>query len=229
MIDGLRSYFSNIHSYTWKNKNNRNILLFILAAILIAATNCFGIWEKPPHKGWVLVSLIVTLAYSCYFFISGQKHGWFDELGGKFSAYIILIHIPLLLITCLICNEYLDWFTYTPTTLDTLVLMAVFSFIFSLVNWLISERFKTVASNEQEVCIKKKLSELSGNFYKGVFMSDFPSAVVFFILFLYALAMPKPMSEQMEYFFSGAIAFQMLASNFIWVFNDDIIYSKIRE
>jgi len=104
--------------------------------------------------------------------------------------------------------------------------MAIFSLIFSFVNWLISERFKEIAENEKNKIIKEKLSELSGNFVKGVLMSDFPAAVVFFILFLYAIMMPR--SEQMEYFFSGALAFQMMASNFIWVFNDDIIYQKIR-
>ncbi|MBW2643677.1 MAG: hypothetical protein JRC89_09985 [Deltaproteobacteria bacterium] len=99
MKKGLNSYFSMIYAYVWQNKNNRNILFFIIAATLIAATNCFTIWEKPPNKGWILVSLLVTSVYSIYFFISGRKNGWFAELGGDFTAYIIVAHFPLLAIS----------------------------------------------------------------------------------------------------------------------------------
>ncbi len=225
MIKYLRSYFSNIYSYIWINKNNRLILFFIIASTIIAATNLFGIWEKPPHKGWVVVSLIVTLVYTAYFFISGGKNGWFDKLGGYFSVIITLAHIPLVLITFLVTNEYIHIFEYTPKIEHTIGLMCVFAFIFSLVNWSLYMRFKEVANSSKSEKVKNQLFELSENFKKGVFMSDFPAAVVFLILFVYAVSMDN--FEQIEYFLSGAVAFQILASNFVWVFNDDIIYTKI--
>lgn len=79
----------------------------------------------------------------------------------------------------------------------------------------------------KNIKLKIKYSGLATDFRSTVFMSDLPLAIAFLVLTIYSIFIDYCI--QMDYFFSGAIAFQMMASNAVWIFNDDKIFTKLEE
>ena len=195
------SLLREIGRYFWKNKC---VLFFFFFAVLVGATNIFGFSDQPAHKSWVLSSLVFTFGYT----IAVYRYGY-------------NIHL----------------FTFSPNRDWTLILIFIFSLLFSVVNWAFHQHFRqksdsidiTNSPNEENIeaknASKKKYSDLSNSFRSTVFMSDLPVTMGSLVLVIYSFSISYCI--QMDYFFSGAIAFQMMASNGIWIFNDDIFFESL--
>lgn len=221
-------------------KKNIVVTIFFFITILIGATNIFGQSNQPAHKCWVLSSFVFTSGYTLVFYIFGRKNGYFKNLGGDKSVVIILVHLLLFVITLFIANDYFSLFRLSPGRLLTLILMFIFALLFSIVNWALHQHFHQ-KSNSIEITgretqdeledleakrkLKNRYSDQSRSFRSAVFMSDLPLAIAFLVLAIYSIFINH--CSQLDYFFSGAIAFQMMASNAVWIFNDDKIFEKL--
>jgi len=268
-------------------KKNIVVTIFFFITIIVGATNIFGLSNQPAYKCWVLSSFVFTLGYTLAFYRYGRKKGYFKILGGDKSVAIIVIHIPLVVITLLIANDYFDLFRITPGRFLTLILMLIFALTYSIINWNLHLSFKqesdsivitrfeihesvteidkiklkitgcetqdelealeaeidkiklkitgcetqngleALEAKITEIKSKNRFSGLSKDFRSAVFMSDLPLSIAFLVLTIYSIFIDYCI--QMDYFFSGAIAFQMMASNAVWIFNDDKIFTKLEE
>lgn len=221
----IKDLFCEIGRYFKKNKY---IIIFFFIAVLMGATNIFGLSKQPVHKSWVLSAFVFTFGYTIVFHFAGLKKKYFERLGGVKSWAVILANLFLLCITVIIANDFLKLLNFYPSRFISLLLMLIFAFIFSILNWILHKHFqqesdsKTDVSNSQ----KKIYSDLSNNFRSTVFMSDLPTTITFLILAIYCFFINSFI--QMDYFFSGAVAFQMMASNAIWIFNDDKFFESLQ-
>ena len=101
--------------------------------------------------------------------------------------------------------------------------MMFFSGLFCYQNSLLLKSFTDVIG-KKNISVENitKLVVLKDSIRRGIFTSDLPSFLVFIILFIYSLC-----GYNEEAFFYGVAAFQMLASNIVWILNDDPVFEKI--
>lgn len=103
------------------------------------------------------------------------------------------------------------------------------------------KRINDCPKTDLRICQSKILNDLSDNFKSSVFSSDIPMLVTLIILTLYTVLLencsPNSLnscagyyagtdSTTLEFFVYGAIAFQMLFTNAVWIFNDDKFFKK---
>lgn len=69
----------------------------------------------------------------------------------------------------------------------------------------------------------KKANTDKINYATNLYQSDFPVLIGFIVLGVYAFYLGDQAieSNKLNHFFEGAIAFQMIFSNIIWMYNDD--------
>lgn len=67
------------------------------------------------------------------------------------------------------------------------------------------------------------------NYHINLKYSDAPIAISLLILWLYSIYLGDTViiNDNLESFFSGAIAFQLIVSNIIWSFSDDKFFHKL--
>lgn len=207
---------------------NRFVLVFFLFSFLLGATNLFGLSDEPIHKSWIIVSLFFTFFYTIVFHGAGFKNGYFEDFGAIKTAILILTNIFLFVVAFIISNEFHGVFRYTPKRETALALITLCFFTYAVINWIIHRHFSS-----------KGEKELAADFKYTVFVSDLPITISFLFLFLYSLFINRMIEmncetteigeviDGFEYFFSGAIAFQIMYSNAIWIFNDDKFFKKL--
>ncbi len=218
----IKAFLEEIVKYVKKNKTT---IIFFFLAILLGATNIFGLGnEQLAYKSWELSSFVFTLGYTVAFYAFGYRNKYFKKLGGEKSIAIAIAIFILLLIITYIANDYLNIFKQSPGRPLTLFLMFLFVFVFSMINWALHKHFDSKSQSTKVTRRKERFTDLSRDFRSAVFMSDLPLAIAFLVLFVYYFINQAP---NMEYFFSGAIAFQMMYSNAIWIFNDDRIFEPL--
>lgn len=248
----IRELFSEIFKYLRKKNNYIALILYVLT-IIIGATNPFGVFrtQLPLHKSWIVASFLFTIGYTLYFHYAGFRHGYFENFGGIKTASLILTNILLIIIYLFIANELFNVFRYTPNIKFALALMAFSFFTYSIMNWTIhmhfideknikNKRAKGATGDEKKKFIKsaKHFQNLANDFKYSVFTSDLPITISFLFLFLYSLSLDtivkihnvsdiEILNNGFEYFFSGAIAFQIMYSNAIWIFTDDKFFKKL--
>jgi hypothetical protein len=209
-------------------KRKDNIIPFwILVSVII--TGVFSIFSEELIKIksntiWEICALGSTLAYTIYLHKQFYKNGYFKCLGGNSVVILILINLPFFFLTTFMflnafCSfiEIAKWFK---------ILAITFCFIcYTFFNWMFYRAF----SGQSITNIKTK--KISNRFKNAVYSSDLPLTISYFILFLFSLffSFSYEKNEQIEYFFSGAIAFKMFLSNTSWIFIDDDFYKKIEE
>lgn len=224
LLSCIKDLFCEIHRYFKKNKY---IIIFFFITVLTGATNIFGLSKQPVHKSWVLSAFVFTFGYTIVFHLAGVKKKYFERLGGIKSWAVILANFFLMIIIIIIANDFLKLLNFYPSRFISLLLMFIFAFIFSILNWILHKHFQQESNSKMGDSNprKKTYSDLSNSFRSMVFMSDLPTTITFLVLAIYCLFINSYI--QMDYFFSGAVAFQMTASNAIWIFNDDKFFAKV--
>lgn len=230
-MNTVRFLLKEFNDTTWKNKANRYEIFGLVFAILLAASNFFGISNQPVHKSWSLMMLIYTLIYTIFFYYYLNKSGYFEAIGGRKAFIIGIPFIPLVIVSIFLASDYLPFITMPNDLRLMSFLMMLFSSLFCYQNSLLLKSFTDVINkNKKEISEEniKKLLVLKDSIRRGIFTSDLPSFLVFVILFTYlSIYSLYGCLNDKEAFFYGAAAFQMLASNIVWILNDDPIFEKI--
>lgn len=222
-MNTVRFLLKEFNNTTWKNKANRNEIYGLVFAILLAAFNIFGISKQPVYKSWSLMMLIYTLIYTSFFYHYLKNNGYFEIIGGGNAFIIGIAFTPLIAVSALLASDYIPFITLSNDLRLMSLLMMLFSSLFCYQNALLLKSFTDVIDkNNISEENRTKLVALKDSIRRGIFTSDLPSFLVFIIIFIYSLC-----GYNEEAFFYGAAAFQMLASNIVWILNDDPVFGKI--
>ena len=107
-----------------------------------------------------------------------------------------------------IYNQYLSFARTTK-----LILLIIVSVLFLIV----------------DLIMLNKAPDSKINYATNLYVSDIPVLIGFVVLLLYAFYIGDAYIEEnnLNHFFEGAIAFQVMFSNIIWMYNDDEFWKKI--
>jgi hypothetical protein len=201
-----------------------NIIIYLLLIIAIA-TGFFGP-ENEVYLNWETAAIFVTLVYTFAIYIIGFFFNGFQSIDkhwkiGLVSTLLILIGLLTTPFTFSILRHFDANFSgkiYTMfiegiTRTTKMLYLFISILIFCLIDWLM---------------IKWKNDEI--NYHINLRYSDFPIAISFFVLWIYSIYLGNSNIEikKLESFFSGAIALQILVSNLIWTYNDDLFFKKLK-
>jgi len=184
-------------------KSWHNVLILLLTVLY----GFFGV-SCDPWKNWELASVVVILIYTLIlyvdgFFISKRFKGLTMPKLGLFLPALATI---ALMLWFLINNSFHEFFPESMKYYGRLKIMGMLFLTSGILSWIDYE----VGKNEN-IC-----------FIKIFYYSDLPVTITFLILFIYSIVMNR--NQKFDPFFSGAIAFQMIISIFLWsLFTDDNI------
>jgi hypothetical protein len=170
----------------------------------------FGI-SKEPWKNWEDASIFFTWIYTFWLYMDGFfKSKKFKGLAIETIGLIVLAVIVLLAVVVFLTFNLLHEFNAkafweTPRWVVMLALL-LSAALFSYIDFLLGEEKR----------------DYSSGYNKIFYYSDLPITFAFIILFIYSLKMSA--NTMCDPFFSGAIAFQMMLSNFLWSFMDDKVF-----
>ena len=203
---------------TWDNILSMLLLLFVII---------FPFWQGSKENYgviWEDVSIVATIFYAAIIYVAGFAYKRFSGLSdGKkgLVGFIILIVIPVFSLPfifgflrmfstdCLeIYNQYLSFARTTK-----LILLIIVSVLFLIV----------------DLIMLNKAPDSKINYATNLYVSDIPVLIGFVVLLLYAFYIGDAYIEEnnLNHFFEGAIAFQVMFSNIIWMYNDDEFWKKI--
>ena len=191
-------------------RNNIPILLLALFSLVLpfwkgADGNYGAIWES--------ASILSTIGYAVIIYTFGFFGGKFTNLHDRYKGVIAII-IAIII--------YLSWpfvaniFNLFYEASETGVIYKRTSIMFQLVG--ISFLFLVI-----DIIMLKKSNTEKINYTINIRYSDFPVLVGLIVLCGYAYYLGDQTIEtnKLNHFFEGAIAFQMIFSNIIWMYNDD--------
>lgn len=202
----------------YKNeKFSGKILLAILIYIIFSSIYYLS-FKDNLHKGiriWELSSYIFTFLYTIWFWnFSDNGNKIFEDIGWK-RAYKVFSPLFILLFLITAFHIYLFFWSSTigefisrySINITLLLIIAAYSTFF-----LINNQLKKHSTNN------KKLIKNLKNTFDYV---DKPVLYVFCMLFVYSVYVNiAGYIQSMEMFFSGAIAFELLLSGYIWTRTD---------
>ena len=208
--------------FTWDN------ILFLLLMLFIII---FPFWqgtESTYGKIWEDVSVVATIIYALLLYISGfffkkftGLKDWQKGLIGIFIFIITLFSLPFIygffeVIFPNITNfDYLNKLYGDINYSRSLKMLLLFliSLLFTIIDFI----------------MLKKAVDSKINYATNLYVSDIPVTITFLILLLYALHIGDETikREYLNHFYEGAIAFQMIFSNIIWMYNDDEFWKSI--
>jgi len=164
-----------------------------------------------PWQDWELSAIMFTLFYTAYVYGNGFLQKYYDDIGGQRSALLIISGVMLFIASLLAVNDHLGWFNWYPKVRGLLVLLAITASLFAYVDFNFG------------YFLQPKHPKVSAAYFASLVFSDIPTAIAFTILAGYAFGLgpDKIKKENMDAFFGGAIAFQMIVSNLIWTLTDD--------
>lgn len=220
--------YGYIKKFIEKNRFFSWLFLFIIVGIVICTCIVFQKFPLEPNpakahpvtaysatgKVWEIACMIMTSIYTFWFwFLSKDENGnrltILDNVNNdaKQKTYIIvsIVLSVVLLIVASLMNIYLVVFGIGIFWHWISLILMVATFI---IFWRIDN---LVIDNHNDENVKKDFLYAKNN-------SDIPGIISFTFLAIYFLFLHK---YPMELFFSGAIAFQMLLSSFVWA-NTDI-------
>lgn len=206
-------------------KNNLdNIISFLALA--------FGIYYSflGPNNGansfqnWENVSVTTTIVYAIILYGFALFGKEFDEVKKIPKGFIILILSTIVIITIpfsfAFIGEYFKWETFTKIAniidwnrIDKMWLLAVTALLFFIVDIIVEH---SDGDKKIKYHINRKFSET-------------PVLISFGILLVYSyyIGNENIKTYGLESFFAGTVAFQMISSNIIWMFNDDKFWESI--
>ena len=198
--------------FTWDNLLIGALLLFVII---------FPFWKGADGNYgqiWEDVSVVATLTYAIIIYMWGFFGGKFGNLSDPLKGiigFIVILLIPILSISFIIgfvriwfpsLDGFYGEYFAIPRTVK-MVLLILVSILFLIVDYIMLKKADTNKIN------------YATNLYQG----DFPVVAGFIVLGLYAFYLGDQAIEtnKLNHFFEGAIAFQMIFSNIIWMYNDD--------
>lgn len=204
--------------FTWDN-----ILIILLMLFVVI----FPFWkgtEGNYGQIWEDVSIVATLFYAFSIYLAGfifKKFEGLDDWHKGLIGIIVLLIIPLISISYILgflsifstrmdnlYNEYFILYRY-----GKMIVLLIVSLLFTLVDYI----------------MLKKANNGKINFATNLYVSDIPVSIVFLVLLIHAIYVGNETIEKnnLNHFYEGAIAFQMIFSNIIWMYNDDKFWNSI--
>ena len=151
------------------------------------------------------------MIYTGYIYYNGVKEKFFKNLDGLTGIFLGASFFGLIVLTLLASNELTHLFTHPFGRIEIMFLLVLTTLLFVIVDFLL---FKFLYSS---------LPKVSKSYLLSLIFSDIPITLAFIILTVYAVLLKKENElRNMDAFFGGTIAFQMILSNIIWTFTDDI-------
>jgi hypothetical protein len=174
---------------------------FVILLLGLAVAFGFKSSDK-PWKNWEFAAVTATIIYAAVIY-------WKIFFDRDVAPRRAILSIPALMFIM-----WADWVSKNSgSTVVVMLLLSIGSSLFCLVDYLLmSGKSKYAAS------LKKTFK-----------YSDLPVTLAFLILLAYSYSIksnPK-LTQTMEPFFGGAVAFQMMLSNFVWAFIDEPILAKV--
>ena len=202
------------------NKFYSKTLGSIICTIVIIDIIILYIIDEPNYsmigKLWEIASSILTAVYTIWFWKSEKGIDILDSISetkpkNKVKTtnsmwFAILLLVIIVFINFLTLTNNNKWFHFI-----TLVLMIA---TFSIFTWMDG----LIIGNHTNKDVEREFRYLKNH-------SDIPGIIAFILLGLYFIFLQ---AHPMELFFSGAIAFQMLFSSFIWA-NTEITNFKLEK
>jgi hypothetical protein len=179
----------------WSVPSNRFVLLITVITILFGVLGTS--WER-----WEVIAIAFTLLYTIWVYVDGfflRKH--LGNIKTENIGVIGLLLLGLLLlgyVTWRVTIEVADVGAHLINRPTIMLCLFMSSLLFCILDGLLAVNGK----------------DYSESYKRLLRYSDLPICVAFFILFLYSLKIEK--LPNMDAFFAGAIAFQMIVSNVIW-------------
>lgn len=182
---------------------------------------------QPRWFNWEAAGFASTLVYSLYLYVyKGLIAGKLPfMLRSRYSqkriGLIVVCLFVLIAAMLLSVNSHLhwinfpsNWILYKYPTASKMACLWIASLLFAIT-------VKILGAEPRD----DKIAEA---FRHSFIYSERPISVIFALLFLYAwgLGEQRIKEEAMSSFFAGAIAFQMMLSNVIWMFMDDPLLAK---
>lgn len=202
----------NTKKYFAKRSN-----LFVLA--ILSLTVIYGVFgfSKQLWKNWEDAAVFFTLVYTIFLYAKGffikdrtTNKATFEGLPLAKIGLIALGVIILAIVTTFqvfnVIHEFRPESLFETSRWIIILLLFLMAAIFSWIDYLIGNAGLPV----------------SNDFMRSFYYSDLPVTFAFGILFCYSVKMDG--ETNMDPFFGGAIAFQMMMSNFLWSFMDDKIF-----
>ncbi len=203
----FKAFYTKNTVFSW-------MLIIIIIGVLVAHSCIIYNSDEPDYpkvgKVWEIANSLLTAAYTIWFwFIHKKGIKILDEIKNDepLQKTRVIIRVALSIVA-LVLIVTINLYTFSKSNIWwhglTLLLMLI---TFSLFCWIDI----LIRRNHNVVYVRKDFKHALNN-------SDIPGVISFSFLILYFLIFHN---YSMELFFSGAIAFQMLFSSFIWA-NTDI-------
>ncbi|MFM2224727.1 MAG: hypothetical protein RJA07_929 [Bacteroidota bacterium] len=191
-------------------KNNRFSLSCLVFCGVLGWSNFFGLSKLAPWKCWETCALGFTLLYTVYIYAQGWRKKFFKELDGGIGLILGIAFILLLFVNLISANEFINIFNFHLDRPWVMISLLSTTFIFVIVDFLL---FKFLFIKQPKI---------SSAYLLSLKYSDIPITLTFTFLTIYSFILKHENKlEQMDAFFGGTIAFQMMLSNIVWTFTDD--------
>lgn len=192
----------------------------ISVPLLILSVGFSAAWpRKPRWFNWEIAGFFSTITYSVYIYlveglIRGKKFLIRSTYRRQKIGWVVLCNLALGLATLLSLNGQTHWINIPEYRYPTAIKMGCL--------WLSSVLFAVTVKMLGKGANNDKIAR---SFRQSFRYSDGPICVGFGVLLLYAclLGEYRIRSDGMESFFAGAIAFQMMISNIVWLFTDNAL------
>jgi hypothetical protein len=184
------------------------VLLMLIGAVL------WGLYRgsDKPWKDWETASVRVTAVYALIIYLKL----FLDKDIGRIKLFLAFPALSLIWLATMISTsgelEINGRRLLVGSRANIMMLLWLGSSIFCILDLLLAS---------------EKNSKYRDSFKQSLRFSDFPVMVAFLVLWYYAHKIQsKPsLAQMMEPFFGGAVAFQMMLSNVVWLLTDDPIFS----
>jgi|GEM_PF-3876529 len=202
-------------------KSNKLTIVLLLGTVLYAFI--FGA-SGDICKVWEDAAVVATIFYGFTIYILGFYWKEFrdlklPEIGTIVGFLLVILALTTPFIKSLLGNHFsivenLEIDILNPHRTLKLLYLFIIAFLFSSIDWImIKQNFDTI------------------NYDINFRYSDVPVTIIFFILMLYSFYSYQIMNianNYLDHFFEGAIAFQMMLSNIIWMYNDEEFWEELR-
>jgi len=206
-------------------KNNLDNIISFLALAFGIAYSFYGPNRcVKSFQNWENVSVTTTIIYAIILYGFALFGKEFDEVKKTPKGFIILILSLIVLITIpfsfAFIGECFKWETFTNIAtiidwkrIDKMWLLTVTAMLFLIIDLLVEH---SDGDKKIKYHINRKFSET-------------PVLISFGILLVYSYYIGNENIEKyrLEAFFAGTVAFQMISSNIIWMYNDDRFWKSI--
>jgi len=176
-------------------------------------------------KNWENVSVTTTIIYAVVLYGFGLFGGKFDKLKRMPKAFVITFLVIIIFITIPFSSAFLGEF-FKVSFLNKLALILDGGRIVKMWLLTITASFFLVI----DVIMMKSEGDDKIKFHINLKYSELPVFGAFIILLAYSyfLGDIKITKYGLDSFFAGAVAFQMISSNIVWMQNDDKLWESIK-